>query len=217
MEKGLALPVALLLLLFITASAALLSDVSMGTFKQTKIQEAIQDTFQNAEGAVHEVMRQMSVYPELWRARTILPTVPASYTSYSPLTFSSSNGIPTCSGAGCHRNLYPVGGGLIKNFGAEGAGASDVDAAYPVTDQLDPDDPPTQDIQLNGQSAWVQVERLDETLVSSESLGGSLDSNPLSGTGASEVRFRLTGVNFRTVRDRRGLSTVVYIVALPSS
>lgn len=215
-ESGLALPIALLLILFIISAGTLISDVSSGTYKQAKLYEAVQDTFQNAEGAAHETMRQMAAYPELWRARTVLTNSPASYIPYSPSTYPSTNGIPACTGTGCHRNMYPVSGGLIKNVGAEGAGASDVDTAYPITQQLDPYAPPVADITLNGSPAWSQVERLDETLLSAQSVGGSIDDSG-RGSTANMLRFRITGSAFRTVRQRRGLSTVVYVVELPAS
>ena len=216
-ERGVAIPTALLLVLFISAISALFSTLATGNLRQINISNAVQDTFNSAEGGSHEVMREMAISPELWRELNVLASLPNSYTEYSPQNFLSTNGIPSCSGIACHRQMYPTGGGLIKNFGPLGGDGDTVDTTALIVEQLDPDSPPTQDLTLNNQSVWMQVERLDEKNPDAGSLGGSLDNNNSGGTSAGVTRFRITATTYRTVRGERGLATLVYVVELPST
>ncbi len=216
-DLGLALPAALFLVLFIASMGGLLSSISISTQRTMVQTNYIEDNFHSSEGAVHEIMRQMAANPELWREMDPLADEPDGYDEYSPVTYAAYNGIPPCSGLGCHREMYPTGGGLLKNLGPISADGEEVDVAYSITQQLDVSTPPVADITLNGQSAWSQVERLDEVLISEDSLGGSLSNDGGVGESANSIRFRVTGVSSNSLKGRRGTSTVIYVVEVPGT
>lgn len=213
-EEGVALPAALFLVLTMAMVSALTARVSQMNLRQIVQSEAAQDTFQTSEGGGHDIFRQMAASPELWRELDPLEDQPSGYVEYNPANFTSTNGIPVCSGIGCHRNRYPIGGGLVKNFGPLSGDGALVETAYSVIDQLDPDDPPQADTVLNGNDVWVQVERLEEIAADVGSLGGGLENNKSSGSRAGLVRFRVTATSFRDVRSETGRSTVVFVVEL---
>lgn len=216
-EAGLALPLAMIFLLVMTAMGSLLTYVSIDANKQVKIIEATRDTHNVSDGVVNKVLADMSSAPELWRQMDPLATNPDGYVEYAPDAFSGTNGIPTCSGAGCLREMYPIGGGLLKNYGPFGGDGEDVDSGFSILDQLDPENPPQAEVSLNGHSGWTQIERLDELKISEGSLGASLENNGVGQSDSSVVRFRVTGKSFRTIRGVRGESTVVYVVEVPAS
>lgn len=216
-ESGIALPAALLLVMFIASVGGLLSFISISEMQQVKQVDMIERNFNASEGATHDVFSQMATASEMWREMSPLADLPSGYTEFSPVSYASTNGIPPCSGVGCHRQMFPTGGGLIKNFGPFGAEGSEVDTSWSIVDQLDWADTPTNDVSLNSQDAWAQVERLDEVSVSSESVGGSLENNNTGGSGSSSIRFRVTGVSLNSLRGRRGVSTLIYVVELPST
>lgn len=216
-SAGMALPSALLLVMVLAISGAMFSKASIQNLKIVSLQDATSDTFQIAEGAVHDIIRQMSVRPNLWRTKAPIGGVPAGYTAYSPLSFAATNGIPSCTGANCIRSLYPASGGLIKNFGPIGGDGDSVNTSREVYNQLNPSAPPSSDLVLNGLAGWSQVEHMDEVLpTGSASLGADLTTNAGGGYGASNIRFRITGKTFKTVKDRQGEATVVIIVELPA-
>ncbi|MCB9029421.1 MAG: hypothetical protein H6619_00060 [Deltaproteobacteria bacterium] len=214
-ESGITLPIALLLLLIVSAASALISNTSTQNFQEMKATEAIHDGFYVAEGALEDLISQLSAAPEIWRDMAILPGVPNGYTKYSPITYTSTNGIPDCTGIACHREMYPIGGGVLKNFGPKGAEGSEIDVNFSITSQLDPADTPTADITLNNRSAWTQIERLDETKPSSSTLGMSLENNNLQGSSGASIRFRITAVALRQLKNRIGTSTVTAVVEMP--
>lgn len=215
-SRGMALPSALLLIMVLALAGAMFSKASIQNLKLVSLQDATSDTFQIAEGAVHDVLRQMSVRPSLWRSKTAISALPLGYTSYSPLTYPATNGIPNCSGANCMQNLYPNAGGLIKNFGPVGGDGDTVSTALSIFNQLNQPVTPQPDLTLNGQSGWSQVEHMDEVLPNTGSLGAELTNNPGGGSGASNIRFRITGKTRRTVKGRTGESTIVVIAELPA-
>ena len=216
-EQGIALPMALIFVMVMTAMGALLSHVSIDASKQVVSIDATRDTFNVADGVSNSILADMSSAPELWRQMDPLASSPNGYTEYVPGSYISTNGIPSCSGAGCLREMYPVGGGLLKNYGPFGAEGDSVDTSYSILDQLDPSSPPTAEVSLNGQSGWSLVERLDEVRLSENSMGASLENNGVGQSNSSAVRFRVTGKSFRTVRGTRGEATVVYVVEVPAT
>lgn len=215
-EGGFALPAALLMMVVVLGVTTILSSLSSEGLKRTATQEGTIESYLAAEGALHRMIADMSGYGSLWDQQAPLAETPAGYTEYSPNTYASTNGVPMCtSGAGCQRNFFPAGGGFLKNFGPLGGDGSAVEASYAITDQLDPESLPAGDATIGGEPAWVQVERLDETLPSAATVGGNLSSSLAEGGNAKEVRFRLTGTALRTVRGRVGTATVVSVVKMP--
>jgi len=214
-ELGVSLPMALFMILVIAASSAILSTSSTQGLKEVKISEAISDSYYVAEGGFQDFVAQLGVYSQLWREKVTLTVPPANYVQYSPLMYSLTNGIPSCSGIACQRNLFPVGGGLLKNFGPIGGSGDTVNAAVDITQQLNPAALPTSDVTLNGRSAWYQVERLDETYPNGTALGGSLTNYDPHGAGATAVRFRVTATSQRSLKGKTGLATIIAVVELP--
>jgi hypothetical protein len=216
-QHGGALPLSLFMTLTLALIGGITMKVSQFNLRKINIAEATQDTFQIAEGTAHTLLSQMASSPELWRELNPLEVLPLNYTEYSPSSFSATNGIPTCSGQSCHRNYYPTGGGLVKNFGPLSGSGSQVDALYEIADQFDQNNPPIADTVLNSLSGWVQVERLDEINISSSSLGGGLENNRSGGSRTGVVRFRLSAIATRELRDKTGRSTLVMVVQLPAT
>ncbi len=216
-KSGMALPSALFLVMVISVSGAMFSKASIQNLKIVTLQEGTSDTFQVAEGAIHDIVRLMSVRPHLWREQVPVAGTPNGYTEYSPLAYVATNNIPSCLGPKCLLDLYPTGGGLIKNFGPSGGDGDAVDTSRHVYDQLNTSSPPTRDVTLNGQSGWSQVERMDEKLPDGSSMGADLSNNPLGGGSASNIRFRITGKTLRTIHGRQGESTVVVIAEIPAA
>lgn len=211
-----ALPSALLLIMVLTIAGAMFSKASIQNLKIVSLQDATSDTFQISEGAIHDIISQMSVRPNLWRTKVPLSTLPYGYTEYSPLSYGATNGIPSCTGANCLRNLYPTSGGLIKNFGPIGGSGDSVDATKTVYNQFNTASLPTADVTLNGESGWTQVEHMDEILPNANTLGVDLANNASAGTGVNSIRFRITGKTVKTVRGRQGEATIVIIAELPA-
>lgn len=214
-ECGIALPIVLVLSLLIATITSIMGNSSSYSLRSVKDSQAMADTNYVAEGALNDMLAQMSVNRSLWRKYPVLLTKPSGYTQYNPLTYTSNNGIPTCSGTACQRHLYPIGGGLLKNFGPIGGDGSEVDASYSITQQLDLVNPPDPDITLNGRNAWVQVERLDQVMPSENSIGATLLNNDPSGLNSYSIRFRVTAVSTRNVRGLVGTSTIVAVVEMP--
>ena len=217
LQRGGALPLALFMTLTLALIGGITLKVSQFNVRKIKVSEATQDTFQIAEGASHSLLSQMAASPELWRELNPLGTLPLHYTEYSPSDFTATNGIPTCSGIACHRNYYPTGGGIVKNFGPLSGDGGSADPLYTIAEQFDENDPPTADAVLNGLSGWVQVERLDEVNISSGSLGGGLENNRSGGSRTGVVRFRVTSIATREVRSKIGRSTLVTVVQVPTT
>lgn len=214
-EAGLSLPMALFMVLAITAASSIFSNSSTQNLREMKITESTNDSFYVAEGALQDFTAQLGVYSQLWREKVNLTTIPASYTQYNPLTFSGTNGIPTCTGNACQRKMYPVGGGLLKNFGPMGGAGNIVNAAAAITNQLNPASLPTADITINGRRAWYQVERLDDTTPNTNSIGASLSNYDPHGASSAGIRYRVTAVAERTLKGKTGFSTVVAVLELP--
>jgi hypothetical protein len=217
-EEGMALPAVLMLLVLLAGVTAIISEISVHHQKQIVIEQAVDDTYLAAEGAVNKQIADMSVLSGLWDQKTNLSSSPSGYTSYSPIAFTSTNGIPTCtSGVACHRNMYPVGGGLIKNLGPVNGDGETVDSSYSIIDQLDPSNLPDADLTLNGVKAWTQVERLDETFPGTATVGGSLSNAVAEGGNSKAVRYRITGISTKSVKGRRGYATVIAVAEVPAS
>jgi hypothetical protein len=217
-QSGFALPAVLLFMLTMASVTAIVASYSGHGLRQMKTHDDTASTYFVAEGATAKMIGEMSLYGPLWDQQATLAEKPSDYEQYSPAAYSSTNGIPTCTdGVSCHRSLYPVGGGLLKNAGPLLGAGSTVDSSYTVTEQIDFDAPPAPDTTLAGMGGWVQVERLDETTPSESTVGGGLSSAVAEGGNAKEVRFRLTGTAFKPLRGRIGASTVVAIVQLPVS
>lgn len=216
-QKGLALPTALLLVMVIAIAGGIFVKTSSRNFYLALQDEATVDSYQISEGAVHSIISGMSSTPHLWRERVMLQNVPLNYIEYSQLNYGGTNGIPNCSGRNCMRNLYPSGGGLIKNFGPISSNGSSVNTTKEVWDQLNPSSLPTSDLTLNGINSYNQVERLDESIPSGTNLGTELTNNPIGGTSNKNVRFRVTGKTLRSLGTRTGESTLVAILEMPAS
>ena len=216
-QKGLALPTALILLMVISIAGSLFTKTSIRNLGISRQDEATTDSYQVSEGALHQMIAQMSSRSHLWREKIPLAGLPANYTEYSQLSFGSTNGIPTCSGSHCIRNLYPTGGGLIKNFGPVSGDGDFVDSTKHIWEQLDSTSLPDPDVTLNNQQGFVQVERLDESNPTGANLGSELTNNPAGGTAARSVKFRLTGKTYRQLGARTGESTIVMVAELPAT
>lgn len=216
-EKGLALPAVLILMLLMASVCAVLSSVSMHNLKSVQIHNATETNYLAAEGVVNKLVGEISSLGTLWEQQVPLNVKPSAYSEYSPTTFVSSNGIPPCSGISCQRHLYPTGGGLLKNVSPAGVLSSSVDTAYPISEQIDFQSLPEADLMLSDQSAWVQVERLEEIRIQDSMLGASLSNGLAEGGNAKNVRFRITGYSLKAVKGRLGLSTIVAIVELPAT
>jgi hypothetical protein len=216
-QKGLALPTALLLILVVSSAGALFSSVAIRSFTIQRIENTVAESYQVSEGAIHDIIGEMSSRPHLWRDRVPLNTIPLSYTEYSQLDYAGTNGIPSCSGQNCIRNLYPTGGGIVKNFGPRlGAGAT-VDASKTVWNQLSSSSLPTADVTLNSQMGFSQVERLDESIPTGTNLGADMSNNPAGGSTPRNIRFRITGKTYNSLGTRTGQSTVVVVAEIPST
>jgi len=215
-DAGFALPAVLFLMVIMLGVSVILSLGAQEGARRVSSEQGIQNTYLVAEGSLHRQIADMSIYSNLWDQQAPISTKPNSYTQYSPSAFSATNGVPACTtGAACHRNYYPLGGGLLKNFGPlDGAGGA-VDAGYSIGDQLDIADPPTFDVSLAGLSGWTQVERLDETRPDAGAVGGSLSSSVAEGGNAKKIRFRLTGSALRKVRNRTGAATLIAVIEMP--
>ena len=216
-QLGLALPTALLLLLVVSSAGALLSSVAMKSFSIQKVENTTAKSFQVSEGAIHDIIGEMSSRPHLWRDKVPLNTLPLNYTEYSQLDYASTNGIPSCSGQNCIRNLYPTGGGLVKNFGPRTGTGATADTTKAVWDQLVSTALPTADVTLNGQVGFSQVERLDESIPTGTNLGADMANNPNGGSNPRNIRFRLTGKTYNTIGSRTGVSTVVVVAEIPAT
>lgn len=216
-QRGMALPLALLAVLLFASAGTLLTRTTVESWQTVKMTEATADTFEIAEGVLHDLLRQMSSQPHLWRDKTALATLPSGYTQYSPSINVASNGIPSCSGIACHRCLYPTGGGLLKNFGPIGGDGDQVNNAVSIVQQLNTAALPAADVTLNGRQAWGQVERLDETTVGASSIGADLTNNPGAGNSSAAIRFRLTGTTLRAVQGQNGRATLVIVAELPAA
>jgi hypothetical protein len=214
-SRGLALPAALIMMLMISSLTLILSRMTVHNLTEISTTDSTELTFLAAEGALNKQIGDMSVLATLWETKPVLASHPASYTEYSPFSYSSTNGIPSCSGIACQRDLYPTGGGLLKNLGPVGGDGEQVDTAFSITEQLNPADLPTADMTLSSVSAWTQVERLDETTPSASNVGGSLNSGLAEGGNAKMVRFRLTSASSKDLKGRRGYTTIVAVVEMP--
>jgi hypothetical protein len=215
-DGGFALPAALLMMVAVFGVMTVLGTISSEGLRRTAAQDGIVQTYLAAEGALNRMVADMSTYASLWDQQAALSSNPQGYTEYSPNSYGSTNGVPTCTGAaGCHRNFFPIGGGLIKNVGPLNESGSDVNTSLPIAEQIDQSDPPPADLMVADMPAWIQVERLDETLPSASAVGGNLSSSLAEGGNAKEVYFRLTGTARREVRGRVGSATVVSVVRMP--
>jgi hypothetical protein len=216
-QRGLALPTALLMLLVVTAAGALLSNMGIQGLTIQRIENRAAESFQVAEGAVHDILGDMSSRPHLWRDRAPLNVQPQNYVTYSQLDYAATNGIPSCSGTNCLRNLYPTGGGLLKNFGPRLSAGATVNQTQPIWNQLASNALPPADVTLNGQAGFSQVERLDESIPVGTNLGADMSNNPSGGSTARNTRFRITGKTFNTIGNRTGQATIVVIAEIPAT
>ena len=216
-ERGIALPIALIVLLVMTVVSAIFYQMSQEELRIMTSTQSTNNMFLVAEGAVNESIRRFSTQSNLWRAKPNLASTPSGYSLFSPSTYASTNGIPTCSGSGCQRNYYPTSGGFVKNVGPIGGDGDDADESFGITEQLNVSDPQAEDVNLNQQRGWYQVERLDEVQVSEQNLGGNLDNNPVAGEGVTSVRFRITGYSLRSIKGSSGRSVIVSVVEVPST
>jgi len=215
-EGGFALPAALFMMVIVFGVTTILGTLSSEGLRRTGAQDGIVQTYFAAEGVLNRTIADMSGYASLWDQQAPLRGSPLGYTEYSLNSYASSNGVPMCTGeAGCHRNFFPSGGGLIKNVGPLDGDGAEVDTAAPITAQINPTSPPDPDLMLQDMPAWIQVERLGETLPSAAVVGGNLSSSLAEGGNAKEVYFRLTGRALREVRGQIGSATVVSVVKMP--
>ena len=214
-ERGFALPLAMLLLLVIAASTAIFSRQAQELFAVTKNQEVASDNLYRSEGVLYDTVRQMAQAPELWSNLPPLSELPSSYSFFQPGAYTSTNGIPDCSGKDCHRNMIPIGGAIIKNVGPLAGDGQNVDSAHTMQGQLDPQNLPEGDITLNGRDVWVQVERIGKRLEPVDAVGSSLDSNDENAGNAQVVQYRVSGYSLREVKGKLGRSVVVAIVEVP--
>lgn len=217
-ENGMALPATLFMLLVLGSVTAMLANISQENFHQIKVQEGTAMTNMTAEGALNRMIADMALYSSLWDQQAAIADKPAGYTEYQPAAYSSTNGIPPCSvSAACHRDMFPSGGGLIKNLGPLLGDGANAETSYSIVEQLAYDNQPEPDVTLSGLNGWSQLERLDEETPGPDSVGGNLSSGLAEGGNAKKVRFRITGYSLKSLDQRVGKSTVVAVVLLPVS
>ena len=215
--EGFAIPATLfvvLLLAFVVSALFRMSRHNMTRIESDRAQDV---TYLAAEGAAHKQIADMAVLGPLWSQRTNLAVLPDNYEEYSPSTYASRNGIPTCTGVACHRHMYPVGEGLIKNFGPLDGDGATANSDFVITEQLDPDLPPEPDLTVGGVDGWTQVERLDELMPGAASVGGNLSNAIAEGGNAKAIRYRITGLSLKSLRGKRGYSTVIAVIEMPIS
>ncbi len=213
-ESAMALPATLFMMMIIASVTAIISTIAREGLEQIPVTDDTQNTFLVSEGAANDLMGQLALYGSLWDKQAFLGTKPSGYTTYAPSTYTSTNGIPICSGVACHRNLVPTGGGLIKNFGPLGEDGSEVDSAYTISEQLNTDDLQEADVTLNELAGWNQLERLDESPPGLDNIGGNLSSSLAEGGNAKSVRFRVTATSRKELKGRAGYATVVFVVKM---
>ena len=216
-ECGVALPAALLMIMMVVSMTVLLTKMSIHNLNEISISQSTDITYLAAEGAVNKQISEMSVLGTQWEEKPAITSLPSGYTEYSPATYASSNGIPTCSGVACHRSMYPTGGGLLKNIGPVNGAGDSVDTRYSITDQLDTTHLATADLTLTSISAWTQVERLDEATPSASTVGGSLGNSIAEGGNSKVVRYRVTGTALKKLKGKDGRTTVVAVVEMALS
>lgn len=216
-DQGFALPNVLLFVMIMMALTGALAATSRSSLRQVRTTADLVGTYLASEAALSMQLSHMSLYGPLWNELPPLSAKPHGYVEFDPANFASSGGIPRCSGSGCHRNMIPMGGGLLKNLGPLEGDGERVETNYLITSQLDPSSPPTPDVILaQGVSGWSQVERLGQRTLSSKSIGGNLSNNIAEGGNAAIFRFRVTGESFKELRGT-SISTVVSIVEIPAS
>lgn len=211
-ERGFTLPLVLFMILVLSCITALIATMARENLVQVKTEEDSTTIYYASEGMLNKIAGDIMVYGPLWDQLIPISSKPSGYTEYSPSSYTSTNGIPPCAGVSCHRNYYPTGGGLVKNVGPLYAEGSTVSTAFTISDQLSYTSPPPADETMGNLKSWVQVERLDETTPSSETVGGNLSSSLAEGGNAKKVRFRITTYTFKKLRGRYGISSVVSVV-----
>jgi len=215
-QRGLALPATLFMMLILLSVSSILTMLSQQGLRRISSEQGTLNTTFAAEGSLHKQISDLGVYSNLWDQQAPLTTKPNGYTQYSPASYTATNGVPVCaSGASCHRNYYPAGGGIIKNVGPLTSVGATVDSSFPITDQLNYTTPQTEDVTLASVKGWSQVERLDTSRPGANTVGGSLSSSLAEGGNAKVVRFRLTATSLRKMLNQNGLATVVAVVELP--
>lgn len=214
-QRGLALPITLFFILILSGMAAILTQIARENQSRIRTERDSESVYYASEGMLNKLISDMTIYGALWDQLAPLGTKPSGYTEYAPATYSSTNGIPTCTGIACHRNYFPTGGGLIKNVGPLETDGKTVSSSSTISKQLNYASPPAADLTLGNLSAWVQVERLDETTPSASTVGGSLSSGISEGGNAKEVRFRVTAYSSKKLRTRTGVSCTVSVVQVP--
>ncbi|MCC6954554.1 MAG: hypothetical protein IT290_10590 [Deltaproteobacteria bacterium] len=216
-EIGLALPASMLLLLVIATSTAILSRGAAIQLSTAKTQEITDSMFYVVEGALHDQFRQMMVMPEGWKALATIADRPSVYSSYQPGAYASTNGIPSCTGIGCLRSLYPAGGGLLKNLGPLWTEGQNVDTSSAIDGQFDPHTPPDEyDVNLSSTPAYTQVERLERVLSPADAVGANLSTQGLVLGNSESVRFRVTGYTAKTLKSRMGQTVIVTVIEMPA-
>lgn len=215
-EEGFALPAALLMMVIVLGVTTILGTLSTEGLRRTESQVRVVQGYFAAEGAINQAIAEMSSFGNLWDQQASLGTIPSGYSEYAPNAFASNNGVPTCAtGPACHRNFVPTGGGLLKNYGPLDGDGRAVNSTLPITQQLNQNDAPEPDVVIDDIPAWVQIERLDETLPSASVVGGNLSSSLAEAGNAKEVFFRLTGTALVEARGRISRATVVSVVRMP--
>jgi hypothetical protein len=217
-ESGFALPFVLIVLLFCSSISAMVAVFSIGSFQRISNSNALNDALFISQGGIHAMAASMSQDPTYWRDLIVISKNPANYTRYSPLSYAGTNGLPTCTAAGlsitagCERHLVPQGGGLLKNFGS-GASSFSVVTSKSVTEQLNFASPPGEDFQINGEKAWVQVERLRRGLPSSSEPGLTLGV-PIP---SASTQFRLTSTTLRGEGEGKSAAVTVALAKIPGT
>jgi len=219
-HSGFAMPVALFFLVSMVMVAGVVSIMGRNMLETSHNYEQSAQLFASAEGALYLQAADIAARASQWNALPPLNS-PSNYTAYSPLSVQDRNGIPICeiNNPGCHRNMHPLGGGLVKNIGPfAGDHATTVSAAQPIHRQLQarPNTPPDFRISFNqgGIQQWVQVERLEQEELQDDSSGLTLDASiPLT----TPIRFRLTAIAKGTKRAVEGSATIVGTISVVPS
>ena len=227
-ERGFALPAVMMVLLFIAMTHSIMFAKSNSIMRVSHSQEMARNTFTAADAAISAQISDIVNNYEQWLAMEPIPNSSKLYTSFSPLSNRSTNGVPSdCTDNACMRSRLPIGGSLIKNISPfDKMGGGIVRAGKPIHEQLvqansdgsapDGEIIPEPDYVFNDVKTWTQVERLDSRYDPASAIGSSLDQSESNSQSRNSVRYRITAYAQSNVTGRESSTSVlVTTIAMP--
>ena len=193
-QRGLAMPMALLLILFVSAITAIYLILATSAARSIATNSSSNRIFFAAEGILSAAAQEVVSKGILWSSKTPHVTKPLGYKTFDPRDPLNVNGLPVCSGVACTRNFVPVGGGILKNVGPiADNGETVVDPKGRVDEQLSLLSP-SPDVVLAGTKGWYQVEGLGDSPYVMDEVGNSLNNNAAT---TPPKMFRITAISRR--------------------